>query len=157
MNSVREFWYDVDMLIPMTIYAAIVAYAIAKLEIQIEGSHGWAKDLPTYRVSNFFSKLILNEAKMTGYHIWLNFTLMLLAHFPFIAGLEWTFATEFMILGVFFFGAILEDYFWFIFNPAFGIKSFNKTQIHWHRWIGPVPVLYLIYGVLSALFLSLSR
>ena len=38
---------------------------------------------------------------------------------------------------------LLEDFFWFVFNPNYGIKRFRPGMIKWHRdWLGPGPSYY---------------
>lgn len=141
----------------MLLFAAVLAFMVARLEIQIEGKEGWAKHLPTYRFKNWFSRFFLGEYEMTGYHVWLNSTLITFAHFPFFAGIPWTAAMEFKILGVFFIAAVLEDLFWFIMNPEFGIRKFQKQYVPWFRWFGFLPVLHIVYLSIAGLFILLSR
>lgn len=140
----------------MILFASLIAFMVAKLEIQIEGKEGWAKHLPTYRFKNWFSRIFLGEYEMTGYHVWLNTTLMTFAHFPFFVGISWSFALEFKILGVFFIAAALEDLFWFIMNPEFGIRKFSKQYVPWFRWFGFLPTLHIFYISLASIFLFLS-
>lgn len=66
------------------VLVCIVATTYALMEIQIEGAHGWAKNLPTWRTPcncwcvpcfTFFS----GKTPLTGYHLWLWTTVGLLA------------------------------------------------------------------------------
>lgn len=58
-----------------------------------------------------------------------------------------------LLTGVFV-GGILEDFTWFVINPAFGIQKFNSTYATWLRWVNlgffELPDLYII-----SLFLAL--
>ena len=140
----------------MFIFAIMMGLVIAKLEVNIEGKHGWAKSLPTYRFSNWLTRFIIGRTEMTGYHVWLITTIVLFLQFPFFVGYPWSLSLELQILGLLFVGAIVEDFFWFILNPSFGIRKFNKNHVPWHKWIGQVPAMYLIYAVAAALLLISS-
>ena len=144
------------MLLGMLIFSVIAAFVVAKLEIQIEGKNGWAEHLPTYKFSNPLSHLIMGNTPMTGYHVWLNATFVTFIHFPFFVGLAWTLPLELRFFGIFFFGAVLEDFFWFIFNPRYGLRKFNAEHAPWHRWIGGLPMLYYIYLFLAIVLTYLS-
>lgn len=140
----------------MILFATLLAFMVAKLEIQIEGKEGWANHLPTYRFKNWFSRIFLGEYEMTGYHVWLNTTLITFAHFIFFAGVPWSIDMEFRILGVFFIGAALEDLFWFILNPEFGIRKFQRQHVPWFRWVGFLPALHIFYFSLAGVLIFLS-
>ena len=53
--------------------------------------------------------------------------------------------------------AILEDFIWFLINPYYGLRKFNKQIVTWHpRWLGFLPtdywialVIYIIVGFFS--------
>lgn len=141
----------------MLLFAAIMAFCIAKLEINIEGKHGWARDLPTYRFSNWLTRLFIGRTKATGYHVWLNATVFTFAQFPFFIGYPWSLKIELQIIAAILIGIVFEDLFWFLLNPAFGWKKFEKRNAPWHKWIGPVPAMYVILLGTSLLLLLLSR
>ena len=133
-------------------FTGILAFLVAKLEINIEGKYGWAEKLPTRKIKNKITDLLLGGAPLTGYHFWLFLTILFLLHLPFFLGLTWNLAGEFKLLGFFFVFLIIEDFLWFILNPAFGIRKFTKTHIHWHKnWIGFLPKNYYL-----GIFLSLG-
>lgn len=135
---------DFYMLIRLSIFVFFIAYVMAKLEINIEGKNGWAEGLPTWRVKNWLTKIFWGKQPYTGYHFWIGWSMLLFLHLPFIVFGVWSFNLEALIIGVFLLGVILEDIFWFVFNPYYGLKKFNKTDAHWHdRWVGPVPSLYV--------------
>ena len=140
----------------MLFFAVMMGLIIAKLEVNIEGKHGWARDLPTYRFSNWLSRIIIGKTQVTGYHVWLVVTIVMFLQFPFFMGFPWSLALELQILGLLFIGVIVEDFFWFIWNPAFGVKKFSKQHAPWHRWIGPIPAMYLIYSLAAILLLTFS-
>lgn len=149
-------------IVSFLLFIILAAILIAILEIQIEGPAGWAKNLPTWRpnpnkwYAKFFGA-IRDQKELTGYHIALWFTVLLFFHFPLFVGTTWNASFETDLLAGFFFFWILEDFLWFVFNPAFGIKKFKPEFIPWHKkWIGPFPksyytgfimviILYIIY------------
>lgn len=65
----------------MGAYFFFIAFILAHLEIQIEGPHGWAEKLPTWRwdspaVRRWFGKPV------TGYHLCLVTCILLFLHVP---------------------------------------------------------------------------
>ena len=141
----------------MLLFAVIMAFCIAKLEINVEGKHGWARDLPTYRFSNWFTKFFMGRTKLTGYHVWLNATVFAFVQFPFFIGYPWSFKFELLVLSVLIVGIVFEDFFWFIFNPAYGLSRFNKKDAPWHHWLGPIPAMYIVCLSISLVLILLSR
>jgi hypothetical protein len=120
---------------------AVSATLLALLEIQIEGPHGWAASLPTWRWDNRWVRRIWGRP-LTGYHLFLDLFILALLHLPFALTLaEWSWAREFTVLSfllLFFAG---EDFLWFALNPAFGLRKFTKEHVWWHAsswwWIMP--------------------
>jgi hypothetical protein len=81
------------------IYLFIIALVVAFLEVQIEGKHGWAAKLPTWRPDQrrWYSRLwqVFAQGKdLTGYHLGINFLVLLIFHYPFFAGLPWAYTAE---------------------------------------------------------------
>jgi hypothetical protein len=147
-----------ELIIKMLIFAIFGAFVVAKLEINIEGPDGWAKNLPTWRIKNKYTKPFLGEVPLTGYHLWLFLTVLTLLHFGFVIGIPWTLAMELKIVAMFFVSIVLEDFFWFVLNPHYGFRKFNKINAHWHtHWWGFLPTLYLKYFALIVLFLLISN
>ncbi|MCL5019180.1 MAG: hypothetical protein M1426_01710 [Patescibacteria group bacterium] len=139
------------------LFIIFAAVAAAKLEIQIEGKDGWAKNLPTWKISNRLTRLFLGNYPFTGYHFWVIITVFLYLHFPFFLGLVWNISNELKVIAAVLLTAVLEDFLWFVFNPAFGIRRFNKKEALWHGpWLGPIPLVYLLLIFTATLFLSLS-
>ena len=135
------------------LYLIICALILALLEIQIEGKYGWAKKLPTFKL-----KQKIGIKPITGYHIYfLSFTILLI-HLPlFFTG--WSLKNELLIIGSWIFIWSLEDFLWFIFNPYFGLKKFNKQNknLWWHQsWFLGLPTFYWLVFPLAAILISLS-
>ena len=124
--------------------AFLTAVLFALLEIQIEGKNGWAGKLPTWRRKNRFIRWILGNKEFTGYHFYLWLFIFSLLHITLIF-LEWSLKKELILISFYILLLRLEDFFWFVLNPDYGIKKFKKEFIPWHSsWIGPLPVSYYL-------------
>ncbi len=133
-------------------WVVAAAAALAMLEVQIEGSGGWASGLPTWRTDHRLARLVLGGRTLTGYHAWVHVTVLLLAHIVYPLGVaqpSWRLeARIFAFLALFW---VIEDFLWFVFNPAFGVRRFRREHAHWHvRWWGPAPREYWIFVPLAA-------
>lgn len=138
-----------------------VSIIFALMEIQIEGKDGWAGKLPTWRVDLKFFKFFNGDNKpLTGYHLYLWILLFLIPHTAFIFT-SWSVGRELAVVSFYMLFLRVEDFFWFVFNPNYGIKKFKKGSIPWHReWLGPLPLQYypsiLLWGVVFWLSLIIS-
>ncbi len=144
------------MLFQLLFFTLLLAFFVAKFEINIEGQNGWAKSLPTWREPNKLTKLVFGDYPLTGYHFWLGAVILAVFHFPFLF-VPWTIYHEFQVLAMLAAFVAVEDCLWFILNPAFGIHKFDKAAIPWHKkWVGPVPQLYIRMLLGFIVFLGLS-
>ncbi len=142
------------MLIISFFWTTVIAFLLAKVEINIEGRNGWAKELPTWRIHNGITDFLFSGAPLTGYHFWMFFMIFVLFHYPYFLGQPWNMGIELQLLGLFFYFLIVEDFIWFILNPAYGLKKFNKTHITWHKkWVGMVPLGYVKAYFIGTFFL----
>jgi hypothetical protein len=121
---------------------ALASTLFAMLEIQIEGGQGWAAGLPTWKVDNRLTRLCCGNRPLTGYHFYMHLLVLTFLHLPFLIGLaEWTWRHELRVLGFLILFYITEDFLWFVFNPAFGLRRFKREHIWWHApswwWIMP--------------------
>jgi len=135
------------------LFLIFVAIIHAKLELQIEGKKaGWALRLPCWRIDNKFIHFLLGK-EITGYHFWLLILFFMLFHSPYLF-IPLTLKNEFLILGLFCWYWIAEDFFWFMENNFYGLRNFKPGRIFWHRrWIYFLPVSY-IWGIfLGTIFL----
>lgn len=128
------------------ILAAAVLFAL--VEVQIEGPNGWAVGLPTWRIDNKWTRLFWDKKPLTGYHLYLNLFMLLMVHLPF--GLElvpFHWRLEARILSSFIAFWVVEDFAWFILNPAYGLKRFRKECIWWHAksWWWIMPKTYWVF------------
>jgi hypothetical protein len=128
-------------------YFFLVALVLAHLEIQIEGPHGWAEKLPTWRwdsraVRRWFGKPV------TGYHLCLLTLILLFLHVPQLYVGSWE--READLLALFFLLTVTWDFLWFACNRHFGVGRFRKGQIWWFpTWTLGVPRPYLLVIALS--------
>lgn len=123
------------------IFTLIVATITALWEVQVEGSEGWAKKLPTFRINVFFRKL-LGGKPLTGYHIFLLLLFITVFHGLFITELG-TWKIESGVFGFVSWFFVIEDVLWFVFNPHYGMRNFKKGKIEWHnRWAFGLPITY---------------
>lgn len=149
--------------IPHAVYLFAVATALALLECQIEGKHGWAAKLPCWRPQNQDSpisaiySLCMEGRPLTGYHIAFFGMALIFLHYPFLEAVRWNLVLELKTISMFCLIMLFEDFLWFLWNPCYGIKKFNAQCIGWHkRWIGPIPSGYFILITLSFLFVLLA-
>ncbi len=152
-------------------YLFLLALLFALVEIEVEGRYGWAERLPTwYRTTGparIFS-LFSSGKPLTGYHLFMQLFMLAAFHLPFFAGLAWSVASELRLLAALVLFFIAEDFLWFVFNPAYGVRNFRKGKIWWHStsvWVfGLFPLDYatglatsLIFASLAALLAENSR
>lgn len=124
----------------------------ALLEVQIEGEYGWAKKLPTWRYGPPWILRLFNGKELTGYHFWLFSLFLLFFHLP-VLFVPWSWMLEFTVLSGLSLFTVFWDYLWFVFNPSFGLRKYNRLNIWWfHNWIGPFPRDYYFGSCLSAFF-----
>lgn len=136
------------MTLAMGFYFFAIAWVLAQLEIQIEGPHGWAEKLPTWR---WDSPAVLRWAgkPVTGYHVYLLTFILLFIHFPLLSQ-GWTPEGEGVTLSLFFLLAVFWDFLWFVCNPHFGLSRFNASQVWWFkRWMLGLPSSYFVGLLLS--------
>jgi hypothetical protein len=135
------------MTLAIGAYFFLIAFVLAHLEIQIEGPHGWAEKLPTWRwdgpgVRRWFGRPV------TGYHLCLITFILLLLHVPQFYGGSWTLEAD--LLAMFFLLTVTWDFLWFACNRHFGVARFRKGEIWWFpAWAFGVPQPYLMGIALS--------
>jgi hypothetical protein len=134
-------------------FVLLSALFFAKLEVEIEGRQGWATGLPTWRVDNhFLLDLFFGGRSLTGYHVWSFVLFLFLFHMPFLFCESWSVRAELNVLGGYFLFWVVEDLLWFVMNPNFGLRKFNKDHAWWHkRWVLGLPLEYWTFGALALL------
>lgn len=129
------------MTVPIGIYFFVMAFVLAQLEIQIEGPHGWAEKLPTWR---WQTPGVLRWAgkPITGYHFYLILFILLFIHLP-LMSTGWTLAKEGETMSLFFLLAVCWDFLWFACNPHFGLSRFRPENVWWFKkWFLGLPGTY---------------
>ncbi len=126
----------------------LLGACFAKLEVAIEGEAGWAANLPTWRIEHhWLLDLLWGGRAMTGYHAWAFSLVALFFHFPLVFSGNYSLAAEQRALASIMLFWVSEDFLWFVFNPAFGLRKFRPTHAGWHKhWIFGAPVEYWIFG-----------
>lgn len=138
-------------MITTAIFIFILGLLLALVEIEIEGRNGWAEKLPTwYKTKGFVTRVFsfFNSGKpMTGYHLFLQLFVLLLFHFHFFLGVEWSLGGELVALSLHSLFLFIWDYLWFILNPHYGVRNFRKTNVWWFSksswFLGFIPSDYL--------------
>jgi hypothetical protein len=107
---------------------------------------GWlGANLPAWRKNNSFTKIFLGGRPLTGYHLSMVLTLIALLHLP-VFFAEWSWQLEARVVGFFITFLTLEDWLWFVINPAWGLRNFKKSErLWWHpSWFLGLPTYYWI-------------
>lgn len=142
------------------ILAFVSAVFMALLEIQVEGSMGWAANLPTWRKTlpiSVFGMFGYEKKPLTGYHLYLWLLLFVLPHFAFLFT-SWDLKKEFYLLSFYTLFTTLEGILWFILNPAYGFKRFNPENVNWYHevWVLGTPIEYWFRFLVGFIFYYLS-
>lgn len=126
------------------LWVALLAYFFAQVEIQIEGSAGWAANLPTWRIENhWLLDIFWGGRAMTGYHAWVFPCVAMFFHFPLLFAAHWSWRAEARVIACIMLFWVLEDYLWFVCNPGFGWQRFTPADVAWHKhWILFAPADY---------------
>jgi hypothetical protein len=138
----------------------LCALAFAFLEVQIEGAQGWAQALPTRTVKNRFIQALWGGRPVTYYHIGLWFLVLIIAHLPFLLGTgTFSMRSELRALAFAAYFWPVEDFLWFLINPAFGLRRFAAKEIWWHKhtWLWFAPRDYYIGLILGTVLYVASR
>ena len=137
----------------LVIWVALLALFFAQVEIQIEGAAGWAANLPTWRIEQHrLLDIFWGGRPMTGYHAWVFPFIALFFHFPLIFMRQWSWRLEARVVACILLFWMIEDFLWFMFNPAFGWANFNPAQIPWHpHWLWFAPIDYWVGLITTAI------
>ena len=143
----------------IVVYLLVTALVFARLEIQIEGPNGWAANLPTWRISNRWTKLFFGSRPLTGYHFWMLIFVFLMVHAPLVLQTSlWSWGMELRVVAFYIMFFLAEDFLWFVLNPAFGIRRFRREHIWWHapQWWWVMPRDYWVFGMVGTCAYALS-
>ncbi|WP_448950529.1 hypothetical protein [Labrys neptuniae] len=131
---------------PLALIAVVLvlSFFFANVEIQIEGSHGWATSLPTWRIEHhWLLDIFWGSRPMTGYHAWVFPFMAIFFHFPLVFAWTWSWRLEARVIACIMMFWLSEDFLWFVLNPAFGLARFSPEFVPWHiHWFWLAPVDY---------------
>ena len=113
------------MIIGYLSFMVFMAVILAMWEIQIEGKDGWAAKIPTWRIEKGWVLKFTGGRPLTGYHVFMTLFMIAIVHLP-LFFVSWSWRLELLLMGFYMGMVLIEDFFWFVFNPHYGIKSFRK-------------------------------
>ena len=139
-------------------WVLLLGVFFAQVEIQIEGAAGWAANLPTWRIEqHWLLDIFWGGRPLTGYHAWVFSFIALFFHFPLIFMQQWSWRLESRAIASIMLFWTIEDFSWFIFNPAFGLANFNPAHIPWHKhWLWFAPTDYWVAILIAGILLWIS-
>ncbi|MDR2219057.1 MAG: hypothetical protein LBE24_00565 [Methylobacillus sp.] len=160
-SSLRDWFVPNRRTLIQIFWVLLLAFFFANVEIQIEGSAGWAANLPTWRIpNNWWLDTFFGGREMTGYHAWIFSCVALFFHWPVLFNGHWTWRIEARLIGCTILFWLVEDFLWFVLNPAYGLEKFDPVHVPWHiHWFAFVPVDYwtMSVSVLALFFISRSH
>lgn len=127
-----------------------LCHLLARVEIHIEGAHGWAVNLPTWRWGPEWWLNATNGKELTGYHLWLTLFLIGMFHLPLVfAGFSLALwakcASSYLMV------TAAWDLQWFVWNPAWGFTALRERPVPWfRRKLGGIPLDYFMGYAASA-------
>ena len=128
-------------------FTLIFSLLYSLIEIEIEGKYGWMEKAYSVGVLEAGGK------NFTLYHIYMILVLILI--YAYVTDLKMNSKS----IGVFIFHItlflLLEDFLWFVFNPYYTIKKYNKN-INWHsnqKWLFGMP-LHNYIGIMILLLMT---
>jgi hypothetical protein len=151
-----------DLEIGRTLLLFAWAFALAGIEIEIEGGYGWAERLPTWfrrrGVVGQVYGVLMGHRPLTGYHVFAFSIPIIVLHFPYVMGADWSLAAELLTLATFFAIAVVWDYLWFVLNPAYTVRRFKQGAVWWFEvpWIWRFPLDYYLGIGLSIVLAGLA-
>ena len=141
-------------------WVMLLAFFFANVEVQIEGAAGWAANLPTWRIEHhWLLDKFWGGRPMTGYHAWVFPFVALFFHFPLVYASQWSVKVELQALAFIMIFWIVEDFLWFVINPAYGIQHFAPQYVVWHKhwwWFAPTDYWTFISGAVLLLWVSMK-
>jgi hypothetical protein len=139
-------------------WTLLLAALFSQIEIQIEGPHGWAANLPTWRIEeHWMLDIFWGGRPMTGYHATMFSFIALVFHFPAFFARHWTRREESRVVGCIIVFWIVEDFLWFATSPWFGLAKFAPEFIPWHKhWFWFAPMDYWMFSGVAVGLLAYS-
>ncbi len=133
-----------------------LAVVFALWEIQIEGKDGWAAKAPCWKIEKKWVVRLMGGKPLTGYYFYMNVMMLSFLHLT-LFFFSWTCQLEALFIGFYLVFLLIDDFLWFVLNPAFGIKNFKPGKIWWHpNWWGPFPDFYWIQITIATVLIWLG-
>ncbi len=133
------------ILIFIWIYAAMVAMSF--WEAYVEGRHPWNRRKLGWRI--YFTKRYC----LPAYHFYV-FVVMwpLLLTLPLVI-FGWDLKLFGILFSAYFSGIVIEDFMWFVVNPAVKLSDFNPKFANFYPWLKigkfQIPVFYIVFIFIS--------
>lgn len=142
----------------LLLWVALLGFFFAQVEIHIEGAAGWAANLPTWRIEqHWLLDMFWGGRPMTGYHAWVFPFIALFFHLPLFFMGQWSWRLEARVVACIMLFWLVEDFLWFVCNPAYGLAHFNPAHIPWHKhWLLFAPTDYWVAVVVGGILLWVS-
>ncbi len=140
------------------LFVLVLAYFFAKVEIHIEGEHGWAGSLPTWRIeSHPLLDIFWGGRPLTGYHAWVFSFMALIFHLPLVVSGDFTLQLEYRCVASLMLFWIVEDFLWFVLSPSHSAGQLFRGEIPWHKhmWLY-LPRDYWVFGIAGGVLFVLS-
>ena len=118
----------------------------AWMEVEMEGKHGWAINLPTSCA--FYG--------WTWYHVSMNLIVLLVMFYSlqYANFARWYYKLSYYVLYVTAW-FVVEDIMWFVLNPHYGIRKYTPNDIFWHAnkvwFLGTFLENWLVLGAWGAM------
>ena len=124
------------------IWVSVAMIAHSFWEAYVEGRAGWARNAQGFHIK------ITERLSLTGYHFFLFvIELPMLFALPLVVN-GWDLKVFGLLVSAFFFGTVLEDFFWFVVNPVVKFSEWNPEFVTWYPWIKigriKIPVFYIL-------------
>lgn len=137
------------------VFLFALCHVLARVEIHVEGAHGWAVNLPTWRWGPKWWLQLTNGKELTGYHVWLTAFLIGVFHLPLVFA-EPTLALWAKCSSSYMMVTAAWDLQWFVWNPAWGLEGLMTRDVPWfQKKVGGLPVDYFMGYAVSALLTAL--
>ena len=151
-----------DVELGRTLLLFVWAFGLAGVEVEIEGGYGWAERMPTWylkrgRLGKVYG-MVMGHRPLTGYHVYVFIIPVVLLNLPFVYGVDWSLAGELRVFATFFALAVVWDYLWFVLNPAYTVRRFQRGNVWWFEqlWIWRFPLDYFLGVGLSVILAALA-
>ena len=115
------------MIIGYLAFMIFMALILALWEIQIEGKDGWAAKTASWRIEKGWVLKFTGGRPLTGYHVFMTLFMLGIIHLT-LFFTPWSWQLELLLIGFYMGMVLIEDFFWFVLNPHYGIKNFRREK-----------------------------